>query len=285
MLLTRLFLGTSLSVCLLTACDSMPSNTVLKESVEDPVEATGNPCLEPWIIQGMKDNIIEHANDVIRMKYNYGKVNTSRLNNADINFSYITQPTKLENGTVSCSAQVNITYIGDAKSSSDLVMSFVKSFNNNYPNSYAYSVRGLGINEFNVREFREIKGNSFSIPVEYEIKTTYSESGTEQESYEATIGMPATMLATIAVLDHYMQKDHMPKGYASETQVSSQEEELQASDTHNDYVPRYNDQEDDKVAIQQPKADSYYEEYDAVDTVDTETSNYEDVVIVEEPAQ
>ena len=242
MSLTKLFLGIFLPIYLLTACGSLFGNRDLEEeveevitaSVEDSAAPTSNPCLEQWLIKSMKNNIIKSANEAIITKYGYDVVDTSRLNSTDISFSYITPPTNLENGALSCTAQVNIIYKGDNKSSTDLVMTFVKMVNNYYPDPYSddyqinQELQSLGINEYNIKEFSEIGNNKFSVEVSYEIQTTYSEAGEKQKSYKASLGKASAMLATIALLDTYIQNNET-------VQNAYQDDEVQAIEDYDDY--------------------------------------------------
>ena len=60
---------TLFGVLSLTACDKQSNSDVDAETPEldadvvadDPSETTGNPCLSPWVIQGMKEKIMSNA--------------------------------------------------------------------------------------------------------------------------------------------------------------------------------------------------------------------------------
>ena len=216
MSITKVFLASSLFVCLLTACVPKPTEDDSDESaavaeyaldavtpdIVDPAEDTGNPCLSQWVIQGMKDKIIEQAVDNIQTNYNSNTLDTSVVYDTDIGFSYITKANELEGGGWSCSAQANVTYIGNGDSSGNLATQIAKMMNAN-----AFTFSNMGITPYNINEFREIRGNSFSVPINYEIKTTYAESGEEQQSYHATIGRASAMLAVITALDNRVQQN------------------------------------------------------------------------------
>src|SRR5699024_4768307 len=110
------------------------------------------------------------------------------LYSTDIGFSYITQPIELENGDWGCSAEVDITYIGNDKSDSNLSFGIAKTMN---ANPLFFS--SMGISPYNTGQFRNMKGNSFSVPIEYEIKTTYSETGEGQKSWNASLDSASAM--------------------------------------------------------------------------------------------
>lgn len=265
----RTLLFVSLSTVLITACDlsTSTSNDGEIELTENPAEATGNPCLEAWAINRMKEHIKERAEELITAKYSVGTINSSLLYGTDISFDYISQPTTLENGDLSCSAKVIISYIGNDKSSKDLAITYANIVNANMDynsNPFANAASGyiikqelasIGINEFNINEFTDISGNNFATEMEYELRTTYSESGDEQQSYQAAIGKPAAMLATIALLDTFIQKNKRSDSFSG-----AEIEENQAN-----------------------KADSYYEEYDEYPEYDEEVEDFQDDPVVITP--
>ena len=258
----RTLLFVSLSTVLITACD-LSTNTSNDGEIgltENPAEATGNPCLEAWAINRMKEHIKERAKELVTAKYSSGTIDSSLLYGADISFDYISQPTTLENGDLSCSAKVIISYVGNNKSTKDLAITYANIVNANIDynsNPFANAASGyivkqelasIGINEFNINEFSDISGNKFATEMEYELRTTYSENGDEQQSYQAAIGKPAAMLATIALLDNFIQKNKRSDSFSS-----AESTEGQAN-----------------------KADSYYDEYDEYHEYDEEVEDVED---------
>ena len=265
----RTLLFVSLSTILITACDlsKNTSNDGEIELTENPAEATGNPCLEAWAINRMKEHIKERAEELITAKYSAGTINSSLLYGTDISFDYISQPTTLENGDLSCSAKVIVSYIGNDKSSKDLAITYANIVNANIDynsNPFANAASGyiikqelasIGINEFNINEFSDISGNKFATEMEYELRTTYSENGDEQQSYQAAIGKPAAMLATIALLDTFIQKNKRSDSFSG-----AEIDENQAN-----------------------KADSYYDEYDEYPEYDEEVENFQDDPVVITP--
>lgn len=219
--ITKSLLLMLLSAALMTACDSSTNTSDDAETAtkENLVEKTGNPCLESWAIDTMKEHIKERAEELVTNKYGEGTIDSSLLYGAEISFDYISQPTTLENGDLSCSAKVTVFYLGDDLSSNELAANYAKLVNTNigynsnpFANAYSgYSIKeelsSMGISEFNINEFSDISGNTFSTQMEYELRKTYSENGEEQQSYQAGIGKPAAMLATIALLDKFIQKN------------------------------------------------------------------------------
>lgn len=260
--IARSLLFIILSSVLLTACNSSTNTSDDAETAEKEnlVEKTGNPCLESWAIDRMKEHIKERAEELINTKYGEGTIDSSLLYGAEISFDYISQPTTLENGDLSCSAKVTVSYLGNDSSSNELAINYAKLVNTNirydsnpFANAFSgYSIKeelsSMGISEFNINEFSDIAGNTFSTQMEYELRKTYSENGEEQQSYQAGIGQPAAMLATIALLDKFIQKN---KKSSNASSVGSAEEQETETDSYyydnDDYVE---DVEDNSVVVE-----------------------------------
>lgn len=260
-----------LSLLLLTACSSNIESSNDEEAVaeetvvEDPAISADNPCLAQWAIQSMKDKIVESALENIETNYSSDTMDTSSLYDANIGFSYITKATELENGGWGCSAQVDITYIGNDKSDSGLSVQVAKMMNANY-----LTFSNMGISPYNINQFREIKGNSFSVPIEYEIKTTYSESGEEQQSYEASIGNASAMLAVIAVVDDRSQRSKASSARYAEQELARSEAAAAAT--------RAYEEQDYNTPDSSSENDNYQDVEDAIETLDIA----DEVVVVEE---
>lgn len=272
--ITRSLLFILLSTVLITSCD-LPKKTSddgETEPTENPAEVTGNPCLESWAIDRMKGHIKERAEELINAKYSAGVINSSLLYRADISFDYISQPTTLENGDLSCSAKVIISYVGNDHSTKDLAITYANLVNANieynsnpFANTFSgYSLKqeltSLGINEFNINEFSDISGNSFATQMEYELRTTHSEDGEEQQSYQAEIGKPAAMLASITLLDNLIQKNKrsnsLPDAGSTEGQATKADSYYDEYDEYVEYseeVEEVIDFQDDPIAPQKLK--------------------------------
>ena len=290
MSITKSLLLILFSTVLITACDSSLDTSDDTEGVaakENLVEATGNPCLEPWAIDRMKEHIKERAEEVITNKYGAGVIDTSLLYDSEISFDYISQPTTLENGDLSCSAEVNVSYLGNANSADDLAVMYSKLVNSNigynsnpFANVYSgYDIKrelaSMGISEFNINEFNDISGNTFSTKMDYQLKKTYSETGEEQQSYEAGIGKPAAMLATIALLDKFIQRN---KNSDNASGVDSMEDQAVKADSYyeDEYVEDYEDYEDDSaITVDQTQKASNVEE-PRVEKPDNENQKVDD---------
>ena len=233
----------------MTGCDST-SSTVDEENL---AETTGNPCLESWAITGIKEHIKERAIELIVNEYGEGALDASWINNADIAFDYISQPTELDNGDLSCSANVSVNYIGSKRSEHDLVSRYVKLLNTDIPfdsnpfaNEYSgYNLRAaltsFGVNEFMLGEFQTLSGNQFTINMDYDLRSTYSENGDAQQSYQAAIGAPAAMLASIYVFDKLIQKNKADTAQRAEEMAAA---EL-AGYSEEDYVDAVDGVQDD----------------------------------------
>lgn len=262
MAITKPLLLILLSTVLMTACDSSTktSDDAEAETKENLVEKTGNPCLESWAIDRMKEHIKERSEELISTKYGAEAIDTSLVYGSEISFDYISQPTILENGDMSCSAKVTVSYLGNDNSSDELAVNYAKLVNANieynsnpFANAYSgYSIKqeltSMGINEFNINKFSDIVGNTFSTQMEYELRKTYSENGEEQQSYQAGIGQPAAMLATIALLDNFVQKNKKSSDVSGVGSAKEQETETDSYyDDNDDYVE---DVEDNSVVVE-----------------------------------
>lgn len=258
MAIIRTLLFISLSAVLITACDlsTNKSNDDEIGLTENPAEAKGNPCLESWAINRIKEHIKERAEKLITSKYSAGAINSSLLYGANISFNYISQPTTLENGDLACSAKMIISYIGNDHSTEDLAVTYANLVNANigynsnpFANTFSgYSIKqelaSLGINEFNINEFSDISGNKFATQMEYELRKTHSENGDEQQSYQAAIGKPAAMLATIALLDNSIQKNKRSHSFSSAESTDSQSAK---ADSYYDKYVEYSEEEAEEV--------------------------------------
>lgn len=261
--ITKSLLLMLLSAALMTACDSSINTSDEAEVKENLVEKTGNPCLESWAIDRMKEHIKERAEELITTKYGEGTIDSSLLYGAEISFDYISQPTTLENGDLSCSAKVTVSYLGNENSSNELAINYAKLVNANigydsnpFANAFSgYSIKeelsSMGISEFNINDFSDIAGNTFSTQMEYELRKTYSENGEEQQSYQAGIGRPAAMLATIALLDKFIQNNQKSSNASSVGRAEEQETETDSYYYDNDeYVE---DIEDNSIVVEPQK--------------------------------
>lgn len=170
-----------------------------------------NPCLSPWVIQGMKDNIMERAGELITNRQGFDERYQALLDSATIEFGFISSPNESVDDTVRCSAQADVTYFGNAGTSDAIVTKAARIIHNR---NSLYSFMNMGITAYNIDEFRKMSGNTFSVNVDYEIGSTYSENGEENKSYNAQIGSAATMLASIAAFDQYTQDQAEEKAQA-----------------------------------------------------------------------
>ncbi len=269
MAITKPLLFILLSAVLMTACDSLTNTPEEAEVKENLAEKTGNPCLESWAIDRMKEHIKERAEELITTKYGEGAIDSSLLYESEISFDYISQPTTLENGDLSCSTKVTVSYFGNDNSSDELAISYAKLVNANigynsnpFANAYSgYSIKqeltSIGVNEFNINEFNDIIGNTFSTQMEYELRKTYSENGEEQQSYQAGIGKPAAMLATIALLDNFIQKNKKSNDASS---VGNMEAQATKADSYYDDEYMEDHEVDSNLDIPQKQESSDREE-------------------------
>lgn len=261
---------TLFGVLSLTACDNQSNSDVDAGTSEqdvdvvanDPSETTGNPCLSPWVIQGMKENINERALELLVNQHGFDDSYQPLLDSSDITFSFISEPSETTEGIVMCSAQADVTYTGDASTSETIVSDAARRIRTG---SYATSFMGLGITSYNINEFRKMLGNSFQSDVSYEIGSSYSEDGEKRESYNAYLDAPATMLASVVAFDKYIQENIAAEARLKKkwTEQSEQLAEHQATLE----AERQDRDIEDAMA-----ADAYYES-------DTESYDDEEVVV------
>ena len=285
----KIGIGVSL-VLVLAGCTKPPSEEGVSDAeaaadyalnaVEVDASAVDeNPCLSPWVIQGIKNNITERAGELLAANRGHDDAYQELINSASMEFSYISKPSEGADGAISCSAQANVTYLGNTNTSENIVSDVAGRINaGQYPSSFM----GMGISAYDMGEFRSMSGNTFSTEVSYEISSSYSESGEESESYYAQMGTPAAMLATLVAFDKYMQ-DNAASAAAEKQRIAQLNEAKEAESAQ-------------RLAEQQRKLDAVFakaksSQQPAAEEVDLsayeDSPDYpvdDDVVVVEEPA-
>lgn len=271
-----------IGVLSITACDSQPNNDEGEDAMassiydsdviaDDPSEITGNPCLNPWVIQGMKENIIENAFELLSNQRGFDDRYQALLDSSKIEFDFISNPDVSTGDIVKCSAQANVTYVGNDGTPDAIVSKAARLINNGSP---LHSFMNMGITAYNIDEFRRMNGNAFSVNVDYEISSTYSESGEESETYNAQIGSAATMLASIVAFDQYTQDQEEYRAQAP-ARLKAMRERIAIEDAQ---VRAENLRAESEISNNIESAQS--------DDLDAENIAYDedDAVIVEEPA-
>lgn len=215
---------------------------------EDANEVGANPCLDSMVIWAMKEKIIDGAINNVENNYASDTVDPSVLHNTEINFDYITQPTSTNSGGWSCGAQANVNYISNY-SDNDLMVKVSQIMKSDY----SRALPDMGINSYNIDNFQDISGNSFSTPIEYEINTTYSESGEAQQSWRASIVDISNMLALIVVAEDRMQRNRDWEN----RNTTNQEDEAVENISYQDQLAAEREQQQIDGAT---RADSYYED-------------------------
>ena len=271
-----------IGVLSITACDSQPNNDEGEDAMassiydsdvmaDDPSEITGNPCLNPWVIQGMKENIIENAFELLSNQRGFDDRYQALLDSSKIEFDFISSPDVSTGDIVKCSAQANVTYVGNDGTPDAIVSKAARLINNG---SSLHSFMNMGITAYNIDEFRKMSGNTFSVNVNYEISSTYSESGEESETYNAQIGLATTMLASIVAFDQYIQDQEEYKAQAP-ARLKAMRERIAIEDAQ---VREENLRAENEVLNNIESAQS--------DDLDAENIAYDEdeAVIVDEPA-
>ena len=212
--LVKIGIGVSLALSL-ASCDSAtntnddfdeysPTDDLSEGYIPETViteDAADNPCLASWVIQGMKSNIRESSLELLNNQRTVNDGYQILIDSAEIEFSFITNPNVVDR-VIKCSAQADVTYIGNEGTSDAIVTEAARLIHNERSR---YSFMNMGITAYNIDEFKSMGDDGFSVNVDYEISSTYSESGEESASYNAQIGSAATMLASIVAFDQYTQ--------------------------------------------------------------------------------
>lgn len=166
------------------------------------VAPSGNPCIDSWVVEGIKDRISESAQSIIENNKGFDELNQRLLNSASMTFNYISEPMYQDGGNTSCSAQVDVVYNGNEQTDDSNLVKLVTGIKQS---SFTGYMLGTGINAYNIDDYHSIESNNFSTNIDYDIGTTYSESGEPQQSYSTNIDTPASMLALVVMIDRVAQ--------------------------------------------------------------------------------
>lgn len=166
---------------------------------------TENPCVKPWVIQGIKDNIIEKAKDGMIKAYGFDPASDDLIDRSDITIDSISAASARDDDRVDCKAQVNITYHGNTQTETDLSAQLVQLLNNDY---FSELLVSFGIDTSAIATLSNLRDNSFSAFINYDVGKAYNEAGEEEENYYVyNIAAPAAMLSAMVEFDKQMQAD------------------------------------------------------------------------------
>ena len=248
-----------------------------------------NPCVSPWVVQGIKNLITQRAGELVASSYGYDDLRQELIDGANIEFSYISAPTAREDGGVSCSTQLNITYYGNHNTREGIVGNVATAIN---AWGYTTSFMGLGLTPYDMGDFGRMSGNSFSTKMDYYISSTYSENGDKQQSYHAKIKASATMLASIVAFDKYIQ-DNTIRAEKSAERVERLNRPIDNSDNQG-FDVSVNRASNPHAKTNRNIQSDNNEIGDEIDTStavdvssydDNSESLADDVIVIEEPAQ
>lgn len=191
---------------LLTACsNSSPQDDKVQAEKAATID---NPCVAPWVIQGIKDNVIQRARDTsinVQGVQSIDPISQALLRRVKIGVDYISEPSRREDGRVDCSAYLDIRYLGDEGSAPDIASQIFRLLNSGI---YSDILALFGIDAEIISRFSELRGNRFLAPIYYDIGTSYDESGNQNQSYNVgDIGSAAAMIAAMVEIDKENQAD------------------------------------------------------------------------------
>lgn len=195
-------LGVS-TAALLTACGHSASKDD-NQPAENAATIT-NPCIAPWVVQGIKDNVIKRSRDTSINVQGDDPISQALLRRVKIGVDYISEPSRREDGRVDCSAYLDIRYLGDEGSAPDIASQIFRILNSGI---YSDTLALFGIDAEVISRFSELRGNRFLAPIYYDIGTSYDESGNQNQSYNVgDIGSAAAMIAAMIEIDKENQAD------------------------------------------------------------------------------
>lgn len=181
------------------------------EAVLAPEPDAENPCLKPWVIQGIKNNIIEQAQDKTVTAFGADSINEELLSRVEISIDNITPAAARDDNRAGCKAQVTINYLGNEQTDPDLTTQLVQLLNSEY---FSELFESFGIDSALIANLSNLRGNSFSALIDYDVGKAYNEAGEEEENYFVyRIAAPAAMLAAMAEFDKQTQSENETLGY------------------------------------------------------------------------
>lgn len=246
--------------------------------LERPIQEE-NACINQELISSIKNDIRRMASNEAHKALGKGDYDFSDIDQSEITFDLISEPSLSEGGGVICTATVRVIYLGDENTVTDLADRISRFANNATPHrgniivdalfniDTLRRIHDIGINSFSISEFSNLVGNSFNYNIEYQIRRTYNESGDLQESYLATSVAPAKMLATFFSIDKYLTSLSKPKPKTQELENPvSIEQTTTYDDSYSAEVDTYNYEDDeDSEQIEEESEDylnSTFEEMD-----------------------
>jgi|GEM_PF-6646336 len=222
----------------------------------DEKAKSDNPCLQSWVLDGIRDNFKSRAFELLSNKRGAQPEFVSLIDNIAIEFDYISAPNYQVDDSVDCTAQTTISYYGDNETDPKIVTKTANSIENH---RYNGSYLGLGLNPYNVTEM-SVQDNTISTQIRYKIASSFTENGDQQQSYRYWDNGLTKMLATVAGADVFQrqlfernatkkqeamaaqeQRDIETKKHIAEVDqhfrdmVADNEARRQADDTNNNY--------------------------------------------------
>lgn len=242
---------------LLSACDKMPfggqkqnnqasatTPASTPKNIETAINKAVNPCLNKELIQGVKEGILDHADELITTKESqeFANLTYPLIQEVDITFYNISEPHKFMDKENVCEASVQVEYIGDDDTQASIVQQLAKFLSTDLPYSsspigqiftgqaYQKQLEKFGLNKYNLDDIRSINGNTFESNIRYIAETTYSEDGQAHQGWKAYFGQTSSLIATTAAYDILLR-------YAKRSKQNNSQDSEQPDNSENIAAP------------------------------------------------
>lgn len=215
-------------ILMISACDKLPIGKKNQEekksgaavasstqSIESTINTVKNPCLDKDLIQGVKQGVIDRADEIITTKESqeFSYLTHPLIQDTVITFYNISEPHEFMNKENVCEASIKVEYIGDEETPPSTLQQMVKFLSTDLPYSsdpiaqmftgqaYQKQLQKFGLNQYSLDDIRSINGNVFETTIRYTSTKTYTENGQAQQGWSAYFGETPSLLATTAAYD------------------------------------------------------------------------------------
>ena len=241
-----------LPILMITACDKLPfsknkqeekqsASTVASstQNIESTINTVKNPCLDKDLIQGVKQGVIDRADEIITTKESqeFSYLTHPLIQDTVITFYNISEPHEFMNKESVCEASIKVEYIGDEETPPSTLQQMVKFLSTDLPYSsdpiaqmftgqaYQKQLQKFGLNQYSLDDIRSINGNVFETTIRYTSTKTYTENGQAQQGWSAYFGETPSLLATTAAYDILVRNLNKRKNKTAQTSQETQPSE------------------------------------------------------------
>lgn len=253
---------------LLSACDKVPFGNQKQNSqasvatpasapknIETAISKAVNPCLDKELIQGVKEGILDRANELIITKESqeFANLTYPLLQEVKITFYNISEPHKFMDKENVCEANVQVEYIGDDDTQAATVQQLAKFLGADLPYSsspigqiftgqaHQKQLEKFGLNKYNLDDIRRINGNTFESSIKYTPETTYTEDGQARQGWEAYFGQTSSLIATTAAYDILLRYAQQSRRNNTQNPQQPEASESIAAPSNESEVPPHKD--------------------------------------------